>query len=222
MTGFVDVYAPACMRVLEKPVVAAPRWDTLIQVTKGGNERRNQNWEHPLWSFSLPEAAREQAHFEDILAFWLGLGGPFKSFPWRNPLDFASKGLPRPNTAPTVTLSDQSLGTGDGITTEFQLYKLYTYGGLTYRRLVHLPITSTLLIADNGVLLSGSPLGYSVSRPGGVVTFDTAPTVGHALTWGGLFDVEVRFSDDAAFQGVVRGRRVAGFSSVNLEEVRPC
>jgi uncharacterized protein (TIGR02217 family) len=123
MSGFVDVYAPPCMRVLEKPVIAAPRWNVTVQVSAGGNERRNQNWEHPLWSFTLPEAAREQGHLEEVLAFWLALGGPLKSFPWRNPLDFASCGLTRPNSAPLIIPSDQSLGTGDGLTRVFQLRK---------------------------------------------------------------------------------------------------
>jgi uncharacterized protein (TIGR02217 family) len=222
MSSFVDVYAPTCMRSLEKPIVAAPRWDTTIQVTAGGNERRNQNWEHPLWSFSLPEAVRHQSHFEDILTFWLALGGPFKSFPWRNPLDLASVDLVRPNTPPTVSHLDQALGTGDGVTRTFQLRKVRSYGGLTYTQDIHLPILSTVLIGDNGSLMGGSPIGYEVSRPGGIVTFDTAPLPGHALTSGYLFDTEVRFSDDSAFQGVVRSRRFAGFPDINLEEVRPC
>jgi hypothetical protein len=66
------------------------------------------------------------------------------------------------------------------------------------------------------------PAAYSVERGTGLVTFTVAPAAGHLLTWGGLYDVEVRFADDAAFESVVRGRRVVGFSNINLEEVRPC
>ncbi|HEX7884727.1 MAG TPA: DUF2460 domain-containing protein [Phenylobacterium sp.] len=220
MGNFVDVYAPPCMRVLERPVVAAPRWNVTIQVNSSGAERRNQNWENPLWSFTLPEAVREQAHFEDILTFWLALGGPFKSFPWRNPLELASCHLVLPNKPPVFTLSDQALGVGDGLTRTFQLRKVRTYAGLTYSRDVHLPILADLLIGVDGAPASAAD--YAVSRPGGVVTFDAAPPEGAVLTWGGVFDHEVRFADDRAFQAVVRGRRFAGFSDVNLEEVRPC
>lgn len=222
MTRFVDVYAPCCMRPLEKPIVAGPRWNTTILATAGGDERANQNWENPLWSFTLPEAARHQPDFEDIMHFWLGMGGPFHTFPWRNPLDFASTGLPRPNVAPTVSHTDQVLGTGDGVTTTFQLRKVYTYESLSYTRTVHLPVVETILIGIDGALQSGSPAGYDISRPGGEVTFDTPPANGAALTWGGLFDIEARFADDRAFQGVIRGKKWSGFPDVNLEEVRPC
>lgn len=227
MSGFVDVYAPVCMRVIEKPVVCAPRWSVTINQTAGGNEQRNQNWEHPLWSFSLPEAVREQDHFEPVLAFWMGMGGSFGSFPWRNPVDFASRGLPRPNTAPVVARSDQAVGIGDGFTDSFQLKKTYAYETLTYTRVIHLPIVASVLIEIDGKSADdpthdGGAYTFTVSRPGGVVTFDRPVAAGLTIRAGFLFDVEARFADDHAFQAVVRTKRLAGFSDVNLEEVRPC
>src|ERR1044071_9334881 len=122
---FVDIYPPDCMRVIEKPVYCIPRWNVTINSDAGGHETRIKNWNHPLWSFQLPEAIRQQSHFEPILAFWLGLGGPKNTFPWPNPVDLASRGLANPNIAPAITRSDQFVAVADGAKDSFQLLKKY-------------------------------------------------------------------------------------------------
>jgi uncharacterized protein (TIGR02217 family) len=96
----------------------------------------------------------------------------------------------------------------------------YSYGGETYVLLIHLPVLATVVVANNGVLVD--PGDYTVTRPGGIVTFDTPPVAGHTLTAGFLFDVEVRFESDDAFEGVLRTWQMGGFSDITLIEVRPC
>jgi uncharacterized protein (TIGR02217 family) len=217
---FLDAYMPP--EVPGYPCVSAPRTNTSIQVNAGGGEHRNQNWEHPLHRFVLPEGVRNWTVVLGLGKMWRITAGPYKSFAWRDPLDFSSGDLPVPNpeTDPVPTMTDQALGTGDGFTQAFQLTKRYTYGGENYDRLIHLPVLSTVVVADNGVLVSASD--YTVTRPGGVVTFDTPPLAGHVLTAGFLFDVEVRFESDDAFEGVLRTWQAGGFSDITLIEVRPC
>lgn len=217
---FLDAYMPA--EVPGYPCVSAPRTKTTIQVNAGGNERRNQEWQHPLMKFVLPEGIRQWDVVQALGKMWRITSGPYKSFPWRDPLDFSSGDLtvPNPETDPTPTMTDQVLGAGDGFTDSFQLVKLYSYGGDTYTRNIHLPVLSTVVISNNGVLVSASD--YTVTRPGGVVTFDTPPLAGHALKAGFLFDVEVRFEADDVFEGILRTWQAGGFSDLTLVEVRPC
>jgi uncharacterized protein (TIGR02217 family) len=219
---FLDIYMPD--EIGGYGWVSAPRTKTTIQVTAGGNERRNQEWEHPLHRFVNPEiiSRPDQQSLIDLKKHWLVMRGPYYSFPLSDPHDKATIDHV-PNAIDddiAVTSIDQALGTGDGFTTQFQMVKRYTRGGQNYDRDIHLPVLSTVLIANDGVLVDSAD--YSVSRPGGIVTFDVPPGSGDVLTWGGLFDVEVRFESDDQLEQIMRTWQAAGASDITLIEVRPC
>jgi uncharacterized protein (TIGR02217 family) len=216
---FLDIYLPA--KVPGTPCVSAPRTKTTIAVNAGGRERRNQEWEHPLHRFVLPEAtARGWEVVQDLAKMWRITSGPYRSFAWRDPLDFASCDLVKPNQVPTVALNDQYIGTGDGFTDAFQLVKTYSYGGETYDRTIHLPVLATVIVAIDGVVVDEAD--YTVSRPGGMVTFAVPPPATAIITAGFLFDCEVRFESDDALEGILRAHHAAGFADLTLIEVRPC
>ena len=219
--SFIDEYMPE--EVPGYGAISAPRFKTSIQVSAGGNERRNQEWEHPLHQFILPEAvARDTTVINGLKKHWLITKGPLHSFPWADPMDKASIDH-APNAIDAdiaISRTDQALGTGDGFTDSFQLVKKYVVGSETYTRKIYHPVLSSVLIADNGVLVSASD--YTVSRTTGIVLFDTPPLNTHVLTAGFLFDVEVRFESDDVFEGIVRTWQAGGFSDLTLIEVRPC
>lgn len=217
---FLDIYMPT--NVPGYPCVSAPRTRTTIQVNASGKERRNQEWEHPLHTFIMPEGIRDWATVQSLGKMWKITAGPFNSFAWRDPLDFSSGDLvvPNPATDPVPTMTDQTLGTGDGFTDSFQLVKRYSYGGNNYDREIHLPVLSTVVVAVDGVLVADTD--YTVSRPGGVITFDTPPPNNDVVTAGFLFDNEVRFESDDAFEGILKTWQAGGFADLTLVEVRPC
>jgi len=226
MSGqFVDVYLPPS--VPGYPCLASPVFSTTITVASSGDEGRNSNWQHPLRKFKLPAAqARSWDTIQDLITHFLVLGGPFNSFAFRDPMDFATVPLLGPNepTKPPlgvlarVTGNDQQFGTGDGLTRTFQLTKTYTRGPSTYVRQIGLPVLSTVIIFDNG-----APAGaFTLSRPGGLVTFAAAPDDTHVLTWGGLFDVPVRFEADDSLDTVLQAYQVGGAAEINLQEARLC
>lgn len=218
---FLDIYMPE--EVPGYPCISAPRTRTTIQVDSGGGERRNQEWEHPLHQFILPEAvARDWSVVQDLMKHWRIMRGPYYSWPWRDPLDFSSGDLiaPNPDTDPVPSMTDQVIGTGTGFTDSFQLVKTYSRGGETYERSIHLPVLHTVVVAVDGVLIPDTD--YSVSRPGGVITFDTPPGNGDVVTAGFLFDVEVRFEGDDVFEGILRTWQAGGFADLTLIEVRRC
>ena len=222
MSRFVDEYAPPEMPGY--PCISSPRWSTALVQVDSGAEQANQRWAHPLYRYTLPEAIREHSVFEAVRDHWLAMRGPAHTWPFRDPLDFASRALPAPNVAPQITALDQVLGIGNGARTQFQLVKAYTRGAQTYSRKIHLPVVDSVLVSVDGTPTDAfsPPLAWTVSRPGGVVQFAVPPAPGQIVRAGFLFDVEVRFESDDAFDGIVRTYQVSGFADVTLVEVRPC
>lgn len=219
MPRFKDIYAPDLM--LDAPCYSIPRFLTQLVTVASGDEQANQQWEHPLYKFMFPEVAREHGTFAAVRNHWLIMRGPFHTWPFRDPLDFASCELELPSTEPDYAMTDQVIGTGDGSTQDFQLVKEYTIGDDSYTRNIYLPVEGELLLAVNGVAVGES--AYYVTRPGGVVHLDIPPSPGQVVTAGFLFDVIVRFASDDIFQGMIQSPNgVAGFGDLELTEVRYC
>lgn len=218
MSRFIDEYLPPC--IPGYPCTSAPVFGNKIARVASGAENVRQIWQSPLHNYALPVAARQHEIVEALRHMWMVTAGNARTWPFRDPMDFASRDLIFPNQAPAITMLDQQIGVGDGFEAEFQLIKTYTFGIETYVRTIHLPILDTLVVANNGVLVN--PTDYSVSRPGGIIIFDTPPLLGEIITAGYLFDVEVRFADNDTFASVMRAYTVSGFENLNLVEVRPC
>lgn len=220
MTRFVDKYLGS--RIQGWPVDVAPMFSTQLSRDDGGAEQVNQRWIDALREINIPQGVRDHATFETLKRHWLVMAGPAKTWPWRDPTDFASVDLETPNVVPTVSATDQPLGTGDGATTRFQLTKRYDLGSPAevYDRIIRFPVASTIIVAVNGV--ESSPVNYTVTRYGGYVDFDVAPADGDVLTWGGLFDIQVRFESDDTFRGIMQTYGVSGFADIPLIEVLYC
>lgn len=225
---FIDVYMPD--EVPGYPCISSPRTRTTIQVSSGGGERPNQDWVHPLYRFIIPEAvARDWSVVDGLKKHWLITSGPYRSFPWRDPHDKASCDLLVPNEPDAAVIArltdeDQEIGVADTFTDTFQLIKAYTVSGHTYTRTIHLPVVSTVVVAMDGVAFN--PADYTVSRPGGEIIFDDPPVpVGSndgIITAGFLYDNEVRFESDDAFEAILRTWQASGFADITLIEKRPC
>jgi len=227
MADFLDEYLPESLRGF--PFTSSPRWSTTITAVASGQEQRNKNWKHPLHRFSAPEAIRCHDQIEDVKDHWMVVGGPFLTFPIRDPLDFSSGRLLLPDVEPTLFSTDATLGIGDGTNKEFQLVKTYTRGVLSYSRKITLPVVDSVIVGMNALdpstsnpTLPGGPYTWDVERQSGIVTFDHAPSTGVIVTAGFLFDVRVRFEADDSFDGIVQSYRVDGFADLTFVEVRPC
>lgn len=228
MTGeFVDEYLPAKIR--RYPFRSAPRTSTRITQVKSGHEHRNRNWIHPLHKFTAPEAIECHDDLEDVKDAWLALGGPFTTFPFRDPLDFASRRLTAANKVPTIGPTDQVIATADGTEESFQLIKTYNFGSASYARRITLPIVSTVQIYMNALdpatanpTLPGGPYVWTVDRETGLIAPDKFVTAGVVITAGFLFDVIARFEDDDTYEGIVQAFEVSGHADLSFVEVRPC
>lgn len=231
---FLDIYLPD--EIQGMPCRSAPRFSTRIAVAKSGDEGANRNWQHPLRKFVLPEAVCDQAAFEAAQDFWLIMGGPFQTWPFRDPFDFASVALEEANTAPEISGSDQPLFTADGLGYAYQIIKRRTLGGVNYDRPIYLPILDTLEFLfsspEHGGLVPtapgsvgatwGGPYTVSTSRPGGLVTVSPVPQAALVGTCGYLFDTEVRWEGDDSFDAIIHSLDTDGVAEIDLVEVRRC
>ena len=218
---FVDAYLPD--EVPGWPCLSSPLWSTQITRVDSGDEQANRRWAHPLYRFRLPEAVRDMSTLNAVRDHWLVLAGPFSTWPFRDPSDFASVDLTENNVAPTLSSADQTLGTGDGVTTAFQLIRTYTATN-SYARTITIPVVSSVLIEVNGVdpTTLSPAITWSVSRPGGLVTFSSPITAGHVVKAGYLFDNEVRYESDDAFDAIAQQAGIGGFADMTFIGVRRC
>ncbi|UZW55560.1 DUF2460 domain-containing protein [Sphingobium sp. JS3065] len=182
-----------------------------VKTDDGGTER-NENWAFPLRRYEISHNVKTIEDIALLRAFHAARRGASRSFLFKDWIDYTSKA--DGNSAAAMT--DQPLGTGDGVTTAFQLVKRYADAVSPIDVPVLWPVAGTLLIAKNGV---AAPTGWSVNRGTGIVTFTSAPALGVAITAGFQFDVPVHFEDDLLrISWDTINSRSAG--SVPLEEVR--
>jgi uncharacterized protein (TIGR02217 family) len=91
------------------------------------------------------------------------------------------------------TVTAEPFGTGDGTKKQFQLIAAFgNVGGPSAPEMVQ-NLQAAPAIFDNGSPVSTS--AYTIGATG-IVTFNTAPTSGHALTWAGSFYYLAQFETD--------------------------
>lgn len=172
-----------------------PGFKTEIVQTDSGREQRVAHWADPLYQYNAKNGVKSWQDLADLKAHFLARHGARDSFPFKDWTDFNTTldGRSRDDAGvSTVTATDQALGVGDGIKTTFQLVKTYTRPVGAYSRVITRPVVSTIVVAVNG-----SPTtAFTVDAATGVVTFSSAPANGAVLTWGGEFDVPVRYGEE--------------------------
>jgi uncharacterized protein (TIGR02217 family) len=161
-------------------------FSTQIISLQSGHEKRNSGWSDAKLSYDVAPGVRSEADLAELLAFFRARRGPAVGFRFTDPLDNSSSGMTGPPSA-----TDQPIGTGDGITTEFALTKHYGADPDAQVRRISHPVAASVLVA-----IDGSPATGWTLEAGGIVRFETAPASGAIVTAGFRFDVPVRFATD--------------------------
>lgn len=189
--------------------VGGPDWPAEIVTLAGGREERNTPLSSPLRLYDAKYGVRTPNEAYEILELYYAAMGRLRGFRLKDWTDYRSGA---PQTAPTAL--DQALGSGNGVLTQFQLLKRYSVGSNNFDRKITRPKAGILIAVD------GAPLGagFSVNLNTGIVTFTAAPANGAVLTWGGEFDVPVRF--DCALSQVEMNGPLSGIPSIFLKELR--
>ncbi|MHA6769954.1 DUF2460 domain-containing protein [Sphingobium ummariense] len=204
MQAFDDVLFPIA---IGREASVAPAFSTQVVESPSGHEQRSSDWADARLNFDAGPGVRSEADIAALIAFFRARRGMARGFRFADPYDDRS-GDP-------VGPLDQRLGTGDGVSTEFQLMRHYGAGEEAQARRITRPVAGTIRVAVDGVELTG---GWHHAGLG-VVAFDEAPTEGAVLTAGFRFDVPVRFAEDRL--DINRATFAAGEApSVPLVEIR--
>jgi uncharacterized protein (TIGR02217 family) len=155
-------------------------WKTRVQEAISGKEVRIADWSFPRhqWelTFDFLRSAPSFTEWQSLIGFFDLRQGAFDSFLYADADDNA--------------ITDQPIGTGDGMTTTFQLVR--ALGG--YSEPIIAPnIVTNIKVA--GVVQGGGT--YSVNAATGLVTFTAAPAGGASITASFSYYFRCRFSGDS-------------------------
>lgn len=158
----------------------------IVQLTSG-LEKRNARLRDSRRHYDAGTGVRSLEDLYEVLSFFEARRGSLHPFRFRDPFDMRSG---RPTEMPGF--GDQLIGTGDGVTTAFQLTKTYGAGADAYQRPITRPIQGSVRIAVDGTERTS---GFTVDHGTGVVSFSLAqkPANGAVVTAGFEFHVPVRF-----------------------------
>jgi uncharacterized protein (TIGR02217 family) len=175
------------IRGLGWSITKNPTFSTEIQSSLAGREVRVQNFQNPIWEFTLayeylfndPRSRdeNEQTPLETLVGFFLARGGQFDDF-LLNESDLTQR-------LEDSVYSGQPIGTGDGTTKNFQLVR--NFGG--FLESCQNPANQVATIYDNGTAQAANT--YIITN--GLVTFTAAPLAGHSITADFTFLHRVRF-----------------------------
>ena len=167
-----------------------PERRTEIVTLVNGFEERNSPWAHARRRYDAGAGMRSLDDLAALIAFFEARRGQLHGFRWKDWADYKTCLPSQPLSA-----TDQVIGTGDGVTTAFQLSKTYASGGSTYTRVLRKPVVGSVIVAVAGVVQT-LPAGFTVAHTTGIVTLNLPPALGAVVTAGCEFDVPVRFDTD--------------------------
>lgn len=192
-----------------------PERRTDVVVLGSGFEERNARWAHSRRSYNAGYGIKSLDDLHAVIAFFEERRGRLHGFRWKDHSDFKS-------CAPqaTVTALDQSLGTGTGTLSTFQLVKRYGSAYSPYDRPIKKPVAGSVLVAVDGVAMSVGTQ-FNVDTASGIVTLlaGSIPTSGQTITAGFEFDVAVRFDTDK-LEISLSGFKHGAIPSIPIAELR--
>lgn len=174
---------PTIPMSLSKGVKKTPNFGTIFQPTAAGmNNAAAQIKAYPTtdYEFDMSGVEGDWTIANTVIAGFIGTyiacGGRANLFLFTDPNDNSCTAMP--------------FGTGDGVTTKFQLMR--SVGGVGQDVIQNW--NGAVSIYNNGVLQTAGS-AYSVDNTG-VVTFVSPPVAGHTLTVTGSYYKLCRFADD--------------------------
>ena len=208
--NFHEVRFPASVSL---GALGGPERRTEIVALTNGFEERNTPWAHSRRRYDAGLGVRSLDDLEDVIEFFEARRAQLYGFRWKDWADYKSC-----RNSQAVSATDQALGFGDGLTTEFGLSKTYASSTDSYVRPIAKPVAGTVQVAVDGIA-QNEGTDFSVDVSNGTVTFGAAPAIDVSITGGFEFDVPVRFDTDSLMVSV-SGFEAGEVPSVPVVEVR--
>jgi uncharacterized protein (TIGR02217 family) len=202
---------------IERGALGGARFNTSVLELDSGFEKRNINWSVPRAEFDIGfglllkyqlDPASTQLDLDELINFFYIVQGKANSFRMKDWSDFEI-GYQNGSTA---GVSRQFLGLGDDVTTDFQIFKRYSFGGQTYDRigLTKMVDNAKVELALDGVLQT-NPADYTIDADRGLFKMVTAPASTGGTGPGGAELLEFRCEFD------LHGRLDTDDLKVNME-----
>ena len=185
MSGFHDVRLPQAFSL---GATGGPGWRTDVVQLASGREFRNSPWAMSRRRWDIGGAIKSLEDLAELTSFFEARRGRLHGFRFRDASVFSSAVGDQ-----AITPTDQLLGFGDGVSTQFQLVKRAISGGEELVRRITRPVTGTVRLALDG---TEQMQGWTLDTATGVVTFSIAPEMDVQITAGFEFDMAVRFDSD--------------------------
>lgn len=146
-----------------------PVWSTITHKSSSGKQQRAALWSYPIWryklSYEILRADTAHQELQTLAGFFLEHRGAWDSWLYSDPSD--------------NTVVGQSIGIGNGSTTQFQLVRTYGANGNTFAEPMT-AINGAPVIKVDGVTKTVTT-DYTISATG-LVTFTSAPASSAAIT----------------------------------------
>ncbi len=167
---------------VERGALGGGRFNTSVLTLDSGFEKRNKNWSIPLSEFDVgfglllkfqADPSDIQLDVDELINFFYIVGGMGDSWRFKDWSDFEI-GYENGSTA---GISRQFLGLGDDSTTDFQIFKRYSYGGKTFDRLslTKMVDDAQVELALDGLILTGGGTDYTIDADRGLFKLNTPP-----------------------------------------------
>jgi uncharacterized protein (TIGR02217 family) len=179
-----------------------PEYSTSVITVKSGQESRNQNWSESRIKWDVSTALKDEVDLQQLIAFFRARKGRAHAFRFKDWSDYIA--------------TTQTIGTGNGVATTFQLSKTYDDGLIQTTRVITRPVANTTRIfLDNVEQLSG----WTVNTSTGVVTFSSP--VGNLVVVKASFqfDIPARFDTDSLKVNIQSFNGYIG-EAINIVEIR--
>lgn len=202
---------------VERGALGGARFNTSVLSLDSGFEKRNINWSVPLSEFDIGfglllkfqvDPTDVQLDVDELINFFYIVNGKGHSFRMKDWSDFEI-GYENGSTA---GISRQFLTLGDDVTTDFQIFKRYLFGGQTFDRtgLTKMVDNAQVVLTKDAVLLN-NPADYTIDADRGLFKLNTAPASTGGTGPGGEELLEFRCEFD------LHGRLNTDDLKVNLE-----
>jgi uncharacterized protein (TIGR02217 family) len=204
---------PVLFPLSAKKISGATRTSTNFQKGLNGLEVRSANWEDALRRFDISPGIKTTADQQVAETFFLACIGPVIGFLLRDVKDYTAT-----HTATTLATGVTQRGTTSAVDDThkvFQLFKDYSIGTRSARRIITRPESGTVTLYDGtGTLISS---GYTIDYTTGKVTFTSTRPV--APTWSGNFYVPVHFQDDEIPWDIIKLNVASGKGHGDMPQV---
>ncbi len=156
-----------------------PAYLTDVVSTLSGHEHRNINWAQARATYNVSHGVKTQMQLDALIAFFRARKGRAHSFRFKDWTDYQ--------------VVAQTIATGTGSQTAFQLIKYYSSGAEIESRTITKPVAATVKIYFGSTLQTS---GWTLNATTGVVTFASPPAGGVVVKVDFEFDVPARFDTD--------------------------